>query len=83
MIIPRRIRDRTAGRVLESCESCRTFAAEVLVPNGDGASRVCWICAHAVAEHEISVAHAHAHTCDCTARQIYPHDVRDKIEGVG
>lgn len=64
------------------CESCRGFAPEVMVPapEGDGISMMCWLCAHQVADHDISIEGAVSATCQCSRDEIYPADV---IEALG
>lgn len=56
----------------ESCRACKTFAPEVLVPDGDEAVPMCWLCAHHVAEHGTPMEHAHEGECECLPAEIYP-----------
>lgn len=56
----------------ESCRACRTFAPEVLVPDGDEAIPMCWLCAHHVVEHGTSMDAARCGECECTPQEIYP-----------
>lgn len=56
----------------EACAACEAFAPECLVPVGDAAVPMCWLCAHHVIEHGTAPHHAHAAECECTPREIYP-----------
>ncbi len=58
-----------------SCSSCRTFAPECMLPVGDGAVPVCWLCAHLVTVHEHALG-APVTNCGCTAAEIYPAHVQ-------
>jgi hypothetical protein len=55
-----------------ACDCCKAFAPECLVPMGDGAMKMCWLCAHAVVEHDVPVDSALHHRCKCSAQDIYP-----------
>lgn len=57
----------------KACAACKTFAPEVLVPDGDAAVPMCWLCAHHVIEHGTALEHAHCAECECTPQEIYPH----------
>ncbi len=57
----------------QACCACETFAPEVLVPIGDAAVPMCWLCAHHVVDHDVAPHHAHAAECECTPQEIYPH----------
>jgi hypothetical protein len=50
----------------EACHACKTFAPECLVPDGDEALPMCWLCAHHVIDHNTSIASAHCAECECT-----------------
>lgn len=54
------------------CVACKTFRAECLVPVGDAAEPMCWLCAHHVVEHDADVCRASTAECDCTPHVIYP-----------
>lgn len=56
----------------ESCVACKTFAPEVLVPDGDAALPMCWLCAHHVVDHGSSLQGAPSAECECTPQEIYP-----------
>lgn len=56
----------------EVCAACETFTPELLVPVGDAAVPMCWLCAHHVVEHGTAPHHAHAAECECTPQEIYP-----------
>lgn len=57
----------------EACASCESFAPECLVPVGDAAVPMCWICAHHVTVHDTAPHHAHVAECDCLPAEIYPY----------
>lgn len=57
-----------------ACACCRAFAAECLLPIGDGAIAACWLCAHAVAEHGCAPGDAMTHECECPPENVYPLD---------
>jgi hypothetical protein len=57
----------------QACVACRTYAPECLVPMGDEALPMCWLCAHHVVEHDTAVEHAYCAECECTPQQIFPH----------
>lgn len=44
----------------------------MIVPVGDGSAICCWLCGHAVGEHECELGAAMAHECECLPEQIYP-----------
>jgi hypothetical protein len=55
-----------------SCAACRSFRPECLVPDGEGALAMCWLCAHQVVEHGRALADAMIGECDCLPTEIYP-----------
>lgn len=55
-----------------ACACCNAFRAECLLPVGEGAIPACWLCAHAVAEHECAPSDAYTHECECLPGEIYP-----------
>lgn len=55
------------------CMACKAFAAECLVPIGDGAVPMCWLCAHHVIDHEVPLHLAHSAECECAPQAVYPH----------
>lgn len=55
-----------------SCRACKTFAPECLVPVGDLAVPMCWLCAHHYVDHDVPLGQAHAAECDCMPHDIYP-----------
>ncbi len=57
----------------EACRACHTFTPECLVPVGDEAVPMCWLCAHHVTEHGTAVEAAHTAECECLPQEIYPH----------
>ena len=62
----------------EACASCEVFAPECLVPVGDAAVPMCWLCAHHIVEHNEAPHRASTAECECTPQQIYP---RRALEG--
>lgn len=56
-----------------SCAACKVYAPEVLVPDGDAALPMCWLCAHHVVEHGTALEAAYCAECECTPQEIYPH----------
>lgn len=56
----------------EACAACKAFAAECLVPVGDDAVPMCWLCAHHVVDHDTPIEGACEGECDCRPHQIYP-----------
>jgi len=56
------------------CVACKGFEAECETPIGDGAAKLCWICAHHVTEHGASLEAGPARwaECGCSRAQIYP-----------
>lgn len=55
-----------------ACEACKTFAPECLVPMGDAAVPMCWLCAHHVVEHDVPLTEAFRAECECGPHLIYP-----------
>jgi len=55
-----------------SCLACRAFAAECLVPVGDGAVPMCWLCAHHVVDHGVPLHEAPTACCECLPHEVYP-----------
>ncbi len=60
-----------------ACVCCKTFAPECLVPVGDEALPMCWLCAHHVIEHDAHPTAAHCAECECTPQEIYPRRMFD------
>ncbi len=56
----------------QACNACGTFAPECLVPVGELAMPMCWLCAHHVVEHDCLLADAFSAECDCMPHDIYP-----------
>lgn len=56
----------------KTCAACKSFAPECLVPVGELAVAMCWLCAHHVVEHDASIGDAPAGRCSCLPHDIYP-----------
>ncbi len=56
----------------QACRACKTFVPELLVPMGDEAVPMCWLCAHHVVEHEASMQAAPSACCECSHNEIFP-----------
>ena len=56
----------------KACAACKAFAPECLVPVGEEAVPMCWLCAHHVVDHETPVHAAPEARCECLPHQIYP-----------
>lgn len=54
------------------CCGCDAFKAEVLVPHGEGAIAMCWLCAHAHVDHEVPISKCLGHECECPPEAVYP-----------
>ena len=54
------------------CVACTAFKAECYVPVGESLVQMCWLCAHAVVEHDCPLHEAMTHECDCKPEDIYP-----------
>lgn len=59
----------------EACAACEAFAPTCLVPVGDAAVPMCWLCAHHVIDHEVAPHHANTAECECLPEQIYPNRI--------
>ncbi len=68
--LPRFVGEKPAEKPV--CRSCKTFTPDVLVPVGQGAISLCWICAHHVIEHGVPLDKAGAGECECLPEAIYP-----------
>lgn len=55
-----------------SCACCKVFRPDCIVPFGDGALAMDWLCAHHVIEHGCSLEEAVAAECECLPTEIYP-----------
>ena len=56
----------------KTCFACKDFLAECYVPIGEGSAQMCWLCAHAVVEHDCPPHEASTHECECLPHQVYP-----------
>lgn len=65
------------------CLACKAFVAECLVPVGDGAMQMCWLCAHQVIEHDAPLHTAHSAECACRRDEIYPKAVLVGMSALG
>jgi hypothetical protein len=59
-------------KVKKACKACNAFAPECLVPVGDLAVPMCWLCAHHVVEHDTPLTEAMEARCECLPSEIYP-----------
>lgn len=64
------------------CAACKVWIPECLVPVGDGSKGMCWMCAHHVVDHLISVDRAGAAVCKCRKDQIFPRRVLEEREAM-
>lgn len=55
-----------------ACGCCKVFRPECIVPMGDGALPMCWLCAHHVVEHNCTLEEAVEHECECLPTEIFP-----------
>jgi RNA polymerase sigma-70 factor (ECF subfamily) len=56
------------------CGACKSRPGDVLTPVDDGEARLCWVCAHQVADHGIALLDAPAARCSCDPADIEPVD---------
>lgn len=68
-----------APRERKICVACVAFAAECLVPVGEGALPMCWICAHHVVEHATPLHEVLEARCGCTSEEIYPTTISNAL----
>lgn len=64
------------------CASCDTFQADIMTPVGDGAIALCYVCAHFVAVHGVTVKLAFTKTCACDREEIYPAHVVARYDAI-
>lgn len=57
------------------CRACKAYKAECYVPIGDVSAQMCWLCAHAVVDHDCPLHEAATHECECLPHEIYPNRV--------
>lgn len=62
------------------CVACKAFLAECFVPVGEASAQMCWLCAHAVADHDCAPHAAATHECECAPWQIYPNRAAPLVE---
>lgn len=60
---------------LPACVGCGAFQPECLVPDGEGALAMCWLCAHAHVDHQCALSTCADHECECLPEAIYPERV--------
>lgn len=65
-----------------TCVACKAFTAECLVPVGEAAVPMCWLCAHHVIDHDTLVHEALEARCECTPEDVYPASVLAKRHGI-
>lgn len=71
---------------------CGAFRPEALVPVGDSAVGMCWLCAHLVTEHGVEATQvalmgamdrcSRGELCACKPTEVYPGDVLREREAV-
>lgn len=54
------------------CVACQAFAAECEAPIDEGSAPMCWLCAHHVVDHGVTLHEAAEARCECLPHQIYP-----------
>jgi hypothetical protein len=64
--------DLKAPKKPRTCVACKAFVAECMAPVGEGSAAMCWLCAHHVVDHDVSLHEAAEARCECTPEQIYP-----------
>lgn len=57
------------------CKSCRAFKAECEVPYDEGTWPMCWLCAHQIVDHGVSLYEATEAQCECLPEAMYPASV--------
>jgi hypothetical protein len=67
--------DLKAPKKPRTCVACKAFVAECMAPVGEGSAAMCWLCAHHVVDHDVSLHEAAEARCECTPDQIYPERV--------
>lgn len=63
----------------EMCRACKAFKAECYVPIGDESAQMCWLCAHAVVEHDCPLHEAATNKCECMPQDVYPHRASEPL----
>lgn len=71
------------------CEACGAFAVDCIQPGGDGDEGevgLCWLCAHLIADHDVTPSEAKAAwlsgtcVCSCAREEIYPAEVIARMD---
>lgn len=75
-----KLADLKAPRSERVCVACKAFKAECQAPVGEGSAPMCWLCAHHVVDHGVSLHKAHEAECECTPDQVYPARVLQERE---
>lgn len=57
---------------VESCAACKVWSSDCLVPMGNEAVPMCWLCAHHVTEHDAELYETCVAECECDPSEIYP-----------
>lgn len=63
------------------CAGCKAWAVECLMPHGEGAIGMCWLCAHAAIAHDCPLRRTAKHECECAPEEIYPQSVIARRRG--
>ena len=57
---------------IPACAGCGAFQPQCLVPDGEGALAMCWLCAHAHVDHGCALDATAVHECECLPEAIFP-----------
>lgn len=56
-----------------TCNACKAYAPEVIVPLGEGAIELCWLCAHHHVDHGVPLSECPtSERCEHAPHEIYP-----------
>ena len=62
-------------QTVPACAGCGAFQPDCLVPHGEGAIAMCWMCAHAHVDHGCALDDTAKHECECLPEAIFPERV--------
>lgn len=57
-----------------TCAACKAYRPEVVVPLGEGALELCWLCAHHHVDHGVPLSECAEAQCEHTGAEIYPRE---------